>query len=277
MCRRRACLVAPLAGAVTNENWKVHLFTWYTYKTVELYDMIMPTMSQHTLYYEKLAAAFVRGKLHNHPIIETHPALFSTGLEELSEDEQHELIQLGLQQELRLHRFKRTMDLPRVHKVLGILRGIQPATLLDIGSGRGAFLWPLLAAFPYLPVTCIDILDYRVADIQAMHTGGLDQLNAVHASIATSPFATGQFEVVTMLEVLEHIPETDKALAEICRVARRFVILSVPSKEDDNPEHIHLFNEHSLRQRLQQQNVAHISFDYVPGHIIAIARINKLS
>jgi ubiquinone/menaquinone biosynthesis C-methylase UbiE len=234
-------------------------------------------MSQQRIYYEKLSAAFVRGKLHNYPVRETHPKLFATALEELSQDEQRELIDLGLQQGLRLHRFKRTMDLPRVRKVLGILRSIQPATLLDIGSGRGAFLWPLLDAFPYLSVTGIDILDYRVADIEAMYEGGLTQLNALLTDVTTLPFATGQFEGVTMLEVLEHIPETDKALAEICRVARRFVILSVPSKEDDNPEHIHLFNEQSLRKRLQQQNVSHVSFDYVLGHIIAIARINKAS
>jgi 2-polyprenyl-3-methyl-5-hydroxy-6-metoxy-1,4-benzoquinol methylase len=243
------------------------------YEIVRLYGKIDHAMSQHTQYYEKLAAAFARGKLHNHSVRERHPALFTTALEELAEEEQRELIGLGLQQGLRLHRFKRTMDLPRVRKVLGILRGLQPATLLDIGSGRGAFLWPLLDAFPYLPVTCIDVLDYRVADIQAMHEGGLHQLNALHTDVTELAFPTGQFEVVTMLEVLEHIAETDKALAEICRVARRFIILSVPSKEDDNPEHIHLFNEQSLRQRLQQQGVSHVSFDYVPGHIIAIARI----
>jgi hypothetical protein len=32
--------------------------------------------------------------------------------------------------------------LPRVRKVLGVLRGVHPANLLDVGSGRGAFLWP---------------------------------------------------------------------------------------------------------------------------------------
>jgi len=245
------------------------------YAIARLYGKIDRAMTQHTQYYEKLAAAFVRGKLHDHDVQTMYPTLFTAALEELTADEQGALVELGLQQGLRLHRFKRTMDLPRVRKVLGILRGLQPATLLDIGSGRGAFLWPLLDAFPYLPVTCIDILDYRVADIQAMHEGGLHQLNALHTDVTKLAFPTGQFEVVTMLEVLEHIPETDRALAEICRVARRFVILSVPSKEDDNPEHIHLFNEQSLRQRLQQHGVVHVSFDYVPGHIIAIARINK--
>lgn len=227
------------------------------------------------MYYEKLAAAFVRGKLHNDPVRAIHPSLFSPALEELSEEDQRELITLGLQQGLRLHRFKRTMSLPRVHKVLGILRGIQPATLLDIGSGRGAFLWPLLDTFSDLSVTSIDILDYRVADIQAMQQGGLSHLNALHIDVTKSPFASGQFEVVTMLEVLEHVPETNKAVAEICRIARDFVILSVPSKKDDNPEHIHLFNEYSLRQYFERQHVSHVSFHYVPGHIIAIARINK--
>jgi hypothetical protein len=98
---------------------------------VEPYGKIDGAMSQYTLYYEKLAAAFVRGKLHNDPVRATHPALFATALAELS--------------------------------------------------------------------------------------------------------------------------------------------------EDDNPEHIHLFDEQSLRQRFQRQGITHISFDYVPGHIIAIARINKVS
>lgn len=135
--------------------------------------MIMPIMNQHIIYYEKLAAAFVRGKQEQLAVSEEQLALFSTALEELSTNEWQALIELGLTQGLRLHHFKRTMDLPRVRKVLGILRGLQPASLLDIGSGRGAFLWPLLDTFPYLPITCVDILDYRVTDIQAMHAGGL--------------------------------------------------------------------------------------------------------
>ncbi len=57
---------------------------------------------------------------------------------------------------LRLHKFKQNAELPRVKRVSGILRGLAPDSLLDIGSGRGTFLWPLLASFPSIQVTAID-------------------------------------------------------------------------------------------------------------------------
>ncbi|MFO8083850.1 MAG: hypothetical protein R6U27_05975 [Desulfobacterales bacterium] len=57
------------------------------------------------------------------------------------------LFKKGLDKGLRLHRFKRNHSLPRVQKVLGILKTIQPASLLDIGTGRAVFLWPLIDMF----------------------------------------------------------------------------------------------------------------------------------
>jgi ubiquinone/menaquinone biosynthesis C-methylase UbiE len=162
--------------------------------------------------------------------------------------------------------------LPRVYRVLGILKGIQPESVLDIGSGRGAFLWPLVHTFPTLPVTCVDVLDFRVADIMAAHEGGMGQVVAQQASVLALPFADRTFDVVTMLEVLEHLPDTAKALAEVCRVARRFLLLSVPSKEDDNPEHIHVFQQAPLKQLLQNQGMRHVSFSYVRDHLLVLAR-----
>src|SRR5687768_8078680 len=83
-------------------------------------------------YFTRLAAAYVRGKL-------------GRDAPRVSHDE---LIAAGLAGGLRLHKFKRSTELPRVRKVLGLLRGLSPASLLDVGSGRGTFLWPLLDAFP---------------------------------------------------------------------------------------------------------------------------------
>lgn len=227
-------------------------------------------------YYQRLAAAYVRGTLGQASEFDAPEAairdLFAAPLDDLAPDQLQAIVQRGLDSGLRLHRFKRTMGLPRVDKVLGILCGLQPDTLLDIGSGRGAFLWPLLDAFPYLRVTCTDILEHRVAGIQTVHEGGVATLVAVRADATALPFADGSFDVVTMLEVLEHIPDTRRALAEVCRVARRFVVLSVPMHPDDNPEHIHLFDQRELTGLLQQQGIARVSAEHVLNHLILVAR-----
>ena len=165
------------------------------------------------------------------------------------------------------------MGLARVERVLGALKGIQPTSLLDVGSGRGVFLWPLLDTFPLLPVTVIDVLPRRVAQLSAVQRGGLQRLRVQRMDVTALAFADRAFEVVTLLEVLEHIPDASRALAEVVRVARRFVILSVPSKEDNNPEHIHLFGEAALRQMFAQAGVERVNFDYVLNHRIAIAHV----
>lgn len=229
-------------------------------------------MSTQGKYYQRLAAAYVRGKLQD-KVGPEQAELFTAELDALTENELQQLIQIGEQHELRLHRFKRTMELPRVQKVLGILKGLQPANLLDIGSGRGVFLWPLLSTFPDLPVTCVDLLNYRVSDIQTVKAGGVENLAALSGDATALPFADSSFDVVTLLEVLEHIPETRKALAEVCRVARRFLLFSVPSKEDDNPEHIHLFTMQQLRALLEEQGIIHVQFSYVHNHMLGTARI----
>lgn len=224
--------------------------------------------------YQRLACAYIRGKLGpSASIAEPQRPLFDAPLEELAEEDRRALLRLGQEQGLRLHRFKRTMDLPRVRKVLGILRGLQPTNLLDIGSGRGAFLWPLLDAFPDLPVTAIDLLDHRAADMQAVQAGGVAQLAAQKMDVTALAFADHSFEAVTMLEVLEHIPETEQALREVCRVAWRAVIFSVPSRPDDNPEHIHLFTEQRLRALLAGLGVRQVNTSYLLNHLLVVATV----
>ena len=221
----------------------------------------------------RFAAAFVRGKaLQN--LIEPLPEKISApDLDALSMDDCDRVYQLGLEVGLRLHKFKRTMGLARVNRVLGTLRGLMPADLLDIGSGRGVFLWPLLDAFPQLPVTAIDHSEQRALDLQAVRLGGLARLTPLRMDATRLDFADDAFDVVTFLEVLEHIPDAPRALAEAVRVARRFVLLSVPSKEDDNPEHIHLFDERRLRALFAESGVRKVRFDYVPGHLLAVANV----
>lgn len=172
---------------------------------------------------------------------------------------------------MRLHKFKHKDGLLRVTRVLGLLHGLQVESVLDIGTGRGAFLWPLLSQFPHLEVTCYDILPHRAADINAVASGGWPGLKAREISITDSDLPDNAYHLVTMLEVLEHIPDCEKAVSEACRIAERAIVLSVPSKADDNPEHIHLFTPAQLEKMFAQNGVHRVRFHSVLNHIIVLA------
>lgn len=170
---------------------------------------------------------------------------------------------------LRMHKFKRSTELPRVRRVLSTLAGLAPDSLLDVGSGRGVFLWPLLDAFPELAVTAIDVDPQRASDLQAVSRGGIGRLSAAQMDATALAFEADRFDGVTMLEVLEHMPEPARAAREAMRVARRFVLASVPSKEDDNPEHIHLFDRDAFGRLFD--GARSVKVDYVLNHIVALA------
>ena len=207
-------------------------------------------------YYLDLAASLVRHRL-------PHLAGLSPA----------ELFRCGIAAGLRLHHFKRSGGLPRVRKVLGILRGLAPADLLDIGSGRGVFLWPLVDGFPGLRVLAIDRKPVNAADIHAVAAGGIDRLSAAVMDVHCLALADRSVDAVTFLEVLEHLEQPGRALAEAVRVARRFVVVSVPSREDDNPEHIHLFTRRSLTELFAAAGVERLSFDALLNHLIVVARV----
>jgi ubiquinone/menaquinone biosynthesis C-methylase UbiE len=221
------------------------------------------------LYFLRPLSAYVRGSL-----AAALPAeLVATPLDELTAAQQIALVEAAGRAGLRVHRFKRTMGLARVQRVIVALRAIAPADLLDVGTGRGAFLWPLVDAFPGLAVTCCERLEQRVKQLQACRVGGLTTLQSVRADATRLPVADRSVDVVTLLEVLEHIPDAPAALACAVRAAKRFVVLSVPSHADDNPEHVHLFDRLALQRMFLTAGAARVSFDQVHNHLIAVARV----
>ena len=227
-----------------------------------------------TCSYKDLAAAYVRGEGQRQDI-GLPEELTALPLEELSEDQKDELVSYGKKAELKMHYFKEKDELPRVQLVMGFLRGMvasgQIASVLDVGSGRGAFLFPLLTEFPGLEVTSIDILPHRVALLQSVSKGGVDNLHAMERNLCEWDGPEGAFDAVTLLEVLEHIPDVEKAAANAVRMARRYIIVTVPSKPDDNPEHIHLFTKDMLSDMFLKAGCSKVKFDSVFNHLFMIA------
>ncbi|MEJ7604485.1 MAG: class I SAM-dependent methyltransferase [Kofleriaceae bacterium] len=202
-----------------------------------------------------LAAAYARG-----------------ALDELTLDDETALAR-GLAANLKLHRFKRSAALPRVRAVLGALRGFGAQRLVDLGSGRGAFVWPLLDGLPEVALTATDLLPHRALLFAHVARGGVPRLSAARADMTALPFADASADCVTALEVLEHLPGDgpERAAREAMRVARVAVIASVPSHEDGNPEHVHLFDGARLEAMFLAAGARRVRIDHVLNHIVVVA------
>lgn len=222
----------------------------------------------------KPAAAWLRGhaiKIGT-PLID--PELLEMPLEVLTDGELAAIVELGEKTGQKLYPFKTgKSELPRVRQVLGFLHGIEFETLLDVGSGRGVFLLPFMEEFPHVKVTSLDLLEKRVTFLNELAAGGYTQLTAHLSNICNQPFPEDSFDVVTLLEVLEHIPEVSKAIAAAVKMAKRYVVVSVPSKPDDNPEHIHLLTKDILTELFEQAGCTKLHFSGVNGHLIMVATV----
>ncbi|MEM2045693.1 MAG: class I SAM-dependent methyltransferase [Candidatus Bathyarchaeia archaeon] len=94
-------------------------------------------------------------------------------------------------------------------------------SILDVGCGNGAFLNSLPAM-------------YQAVGLDSSHEAlKYVKTKAIQGDIASLPFESASFDLVTCLEVLEHLPSTvfERALSEIERVSRKYIIISVPNSE----------------------------------------------
>jgi SAM-dependent methyltransferase len=100
--------------------------------------------------------------------------------------------------------------------LLRAIAEVRPHRVLDAGCGDGTLL--SLVAAP--EVVCVD---QSPAAVEAARARGLD---ARVADIQELPFRDGEFDVVMCNHVLYHVPDRDRAIAELARVLRaggRFV------------------------------------------------------
>ena len=113
----------------------------------------------------------------------------------------------------------------RFHKkVTGIVSGLQPQTMLDAGCGEGFVASIFFDAMPGVEITGFDVLEDSVKLAQVRNPQGTFKVGDIY----NIDYPDNSFDVVYCFEVMEHLHEPDRAIAEMARVAKRAVVLSVP-------------------------------------------------
>jgi hypothetical protein len=227
-------------------------------------------------YYTRLAAAYVRGKLLNgngQYAPDPDQPLAKKKFEELSQQEQRSLLDTGLRHGFKMQRFRQTGPVTLHEKVIGALRGIKPDNLLHLHAGHGLFLWRLLDEFPFLMTTSIEPEARHVEVMQTVQRGGVANLRGVCSQpFDLTAFHQQHFDVGAALQVLDFAPDPEWVAAEICRVVRRFLFVSVAKGRNSHPQCRQQFDESALRQLFERNGVHHIKVEAVDNYWLLVGR-----
>jgi SAM-dependent methyltransferase len=101
-------------------------------------------------------------------------------------------------------------------------------SVLDVGCANGKALQALLRRSSQVKLDFLAGVDLSERALRKF------DLPRVCGDCSTLPFADASFDAVICLEVLEHLPQETykRTLEELQRVARRYLLISVPNAED---------------------------------------------
>ena len=154
------------------------------------------------------------------------------------------------------------------HRVLALMAQIEPGTILDAGCGEGFTLHELETA-PQLSPTQTAGIDFSLTALHWNRANHMTGTPLAQADVHQLPFPDNSFDLVYCLEVLEHLPDSALGLAELVRVSRQYVLVSVPheplfraanflrgkhlSALGNDPEHLHNYTGLTFRRLVRQQ------------------------
>ena len=124
---------------------------------------------------------------------------------------------------------------PVVRRLMGGFEGTldelftqaDPQSLLDVGCGEGVLThqWAQRLG-DERRVVGIDLDDPALHAEWAKRTAPNLEYQVMKAE--NLPFADREFDAATAIEVLEHVPDAEHTVAEMARVAKRWLLVSVP-------------------------------------------------
>lgn len=98
-------------------------------------------------------------------------------------------------------------------------------TIVDVGCGGGVFINRLNSIRVFQRIIGVD-----------RSSSALKYVNTekLKADINSLPFSNNEFDMVTSLEVIEHIPyfNYNQAMKELCRISNKYILISVPNNQN---------------------------------------------
>jgi 2-polyprenyl-3-methyl-5-hydroxy-6-metoxy-1,4-benzoquinol methylase len=101
-----------------------------------------------------------------------------------------------------------------------------PESVLDIGCGEGVLTERWAGALGSGRIVGTDLEDPKLRAQWATRTRPNLRFEAM--PVESLSFADDEFDLVAATEVLEHVSDPEQAVAEMARVARRWLLVSVP-------------------------------------------------
>ncbi len=101
-----------------------------------------------------------------------------------------------------------------------------PRSLLDVGCGEAVLTHRWATRLADRRVVGIDLEDPSIQE--HWKTREAPNLEYKVMKAENLPFADDEFDVATAIEVLEHVPDPAHTVAEMARVAERWLLVSVP-------------------------------------------------
>ncbi len=114
--------------------------------------------------------------------------------------------------------FERTLD--------ELFAQADPASLLDVGCGEAVLTHRWAQRLGDRRVVGIDLDDPQLHALWEQRRAPNLEYRVMKAE--RMPFADGEFDVATAIEVLEHVPDPAHTVAEMARVAGGHLLVSVP-------------------------------------------------
>ena len=101
-----------------------------------------------------------------------------------------------------------------------------PKSILDVGCGEGVLTEQWADQINGGRIVGVDLDDAKLKAEWAKRQRG--NLSYVTVEAGNLPFADGEFDLATAIEVLEHVPDPEHTVAEMARCSSGHILVSVP-------------------------------------------------